>query len=161
MAILNQKECDLIQQVAATLGSHNHSNLSLELLKLLVDNPKPELKPSDPAVPREAQGLVHKYHITRVDQSEQHPDCEYFVMDLTHDPYSVPAMVIYALAAGVEYPQLKDDILARYNAALPPIRPTALEWVIELMEPYRQYKQGLQAGQNFFNNYCLKPKGQA
>lgn len=45
------------------------------------------------------RGLYGKYHVERVDLSPKHPDCSYFVLDLTHDPLARPAVLAYAAAA--------------------------------------------------------------
>ncbi len=34
----------------------------------------------------DAIGLHDKYAVKRKDASPRHPDCRYFVLDLTHDP---------------------------------------------------------------------------
>ena len=47
-------------------------------------------------------GAYEKYKIVRTDgrdaPGEKHHDCQYFVLDLTHDPYAIPALEAYAAA---------------------------------------------------------------
>jgi len=46
------------------------------------------------------RGLYPKFRIERTDgksaEGEKHENCEYFVLDLTHDRYAIPALVEYA-----------------------------------------------------------------
>jgi hypothetical protein len=61
-------------------------------------------------------GLIGKYHVERTDGSsaegQKHHGCQYFVLDLTHDPLAFPALAAYerhARQAG--YVALADDLL--------------------------------------------------
>lgn len=58
-----------------------------------------------------------KYRVERTDGSAapggKHAGCEYFVLDLRHDKFSVPALLAYADACEAEYPQLAAGIRAR------------------------------------------------
>lgn len=60
------------------------------------------------------QGLYHKYHVTRTDGSSavgcKHEHCEYFVLDLTHDPLAYDALTIYAANCRDKYPLLYRDL---------------------------------------------------
>ena len=56
------------------------------------------------------EGLYHKYDVIRLDGSEKHEDCEYFVLDLTHDPFAWSALYSYAKACRHKYPKLADDL---------------------------------------------------
>lgn len=64
----------------------------------------------------EAQrGLYAKYlPITRADgqsaPGEKHDGCEYFVLDITHDPHALPALHAYALSCESDYPALAADL---------------------------------------------------
>ena len=57
-------------------------------------------------------GLYQKYRVERMDKSEKHQGCAYFVLDMTtgHDPYAVPAIRAYADACEKEYPFLAKDL---------------------------------------------------
>ncbi|KKM87223.1 hypothetical protein LCGC14_1271110 [marine sediment metagenome] len=64
------------------------------------------------------RGLYAKYRpVERTDgrsaPGEKHHGCEYFVLDLTHDPHALPAIQAYANSCGADYPQLAVDILDR------------------------------------------------
>ncbi len=83
-------------------------------------------RPATPA-PREEQpmgdprvGLIHKFNITRTDGTsepgQKHDGCDYFVLDLTHDEFALPALLAYAEACRVKYPLLADDLEARVRA---------------------------------------------
>jgi hypothetical protein len=53
-------------------------------------------------------GIYKKFNVSRVDHSsqEKHKDCQYFVLDWNHDPYSIPAARAYAEACQKEYLEL-------------------------------------------------------
>ena len=63
------------------------------------------------------KGLFKKFNLTRVDGSDapgrKHFECDYFVLDLTHDPHALPALRAYADSCRAEYPLLADDLDAR------------------------------------------------
>lgn len=61
------------------------------------------------------RGLYGKYNVTRRDgkgtyPSDKHFNCQYFVLDVTHDPYAIPALAAYAEASQAEYPALAADL---------------------------------------------------
>ena len=60
------------------------------------------------------RGLYEKFIVERTDgQSEpgrKHDECEYFVLDLTHDPFALPALMSYWAACEDEYPLLARDL---------------------------------------------------
>ena len=73
-------------------------------------------------------GWYRKYIVSRTDgrsaEGEKHWGCEYFVIDLNHDPYAQAAMMAYARACAVEYPLLAEDIRRRFeNVAVKPPAP--------------------------------------
>lgn len=59
-------------------------------------------------------GLYHKFKVTRTNGSsapgERHENCEYFVLDCTHDPHAKEALRAYAASCTKDYPQLAIDI---------------------------------------------------
>lgn len=59
-------------------------------------------------------GLFNKFNVTRTDGTDapggKHHGCEYFVLDITHDPFAVAALRAYADACGKEYPVLASDL---------------------------------------------------
>ena len=63
---------------------------------------------------KKKRGLYKKFHITREDGADKpggkHHGCEYFVLDLTHDPHAKAAVLAYAESCKNEYPQLAKDI---------------------------------------------------
>jgi hypothetical protein len=58
--------------------------------------------------------LDDRYRVVRTDgrsaPGEKHADCSYFVLDLTHDRYTVPAVRAYADAVRLEHPGLAADL---------------------------------------------------
>jgi len=58
--------------------------------------------------------LDDRYNVTRADgrsaPGEKHDGCAYFVLDLTHDRYTVPAVRAYADAVRLEHPGLAADL---------------------------------------------------
>ena len=59
-------------------------------------------------------GLYQKYYVERTDGSSgpggKHENCSYYVLDLVHDEFAIPALRAYAAACRGEYPQLAADI---------------------------------------------------
>lgn len=69
-----------------------------------------------PVVDKKKTGLIQKYVVKRTDGQSvplgNHPDCDYFVLDLTHDPLARTAAIAYAEAARKEgYHALAVDLL--------------------------------------------------
>jgi hypothetical protein len=64
------------------------------------------------------RGLYGKFEIRRTDgQSEaggKHEGCDYFVLDLEHDPHAIPALLAYAKSAEKDgYRKLAADIFGK------------------------------------------------
>ena len=57
------------------------------------------------------RGLYNKYEVYRLDG--KHKDADYFVLDLTNDPYSTAAIIAYAKACRHAYPQLAMDLMKK------------------------------------------------
>lgn len=60
------------------------------------------------------RGLYAKYKpIERADApNPKHEGCEYFVLDLTHDPFAKDAALMYAFLCKDKYPKLANDLAA-------------------------------------------------
>lgn len=63
------------------------------------------------------RGIYEKYRVDRTDHQDmfgkKHYGCEYFVLDMTHDPHAVPALLAYAKACRTDgYAKLADDLEA-------------------------------------------------
>lgn len=60
------------------------------------------------------RGLYEKFQVRRTDGASEpgckHEGCEYFVLDLTHDDYALPALMAYRKACRHKFPQLADDL---------------------------------------------------
>jgi hypothetical protein len=60
------------------------------------------------------RGLYQKFHVLRTDGTSatggKHENCEYFVLDLTHDPFAYEAIRAYLLQCKREYPKLAADL---------------------------------------------------
>ncbi len=69
-----------------------------------------EMPPSDDR----QRGVYEKFKVERKNGSSgpggKHQHCFNFVLDLTHDPYAVPAIEAYAEACQMEFPKLARDI---------------------------------------------------
>ncbi len=65
------------------------------------------------------KGLIEKFYITRVDGTsapgEKHHGCDYFVLDLTHDPFAGIALLAYAEACEDDYPSLALDLYEKVD----------------------------------------------
>jgi hypothetical protein len=62
-----------------------------------------------------SDGLINKYHVSRVDgrdvrPGDKHYRCQYFVLDLTHDPIARFAAHTYAGAVASIKPELAEDL---------------------------------------------------
>lgn len=82
-----------------------------------------DLPPRDPSKPDTEQGLFQKFVVTRTDGSSgpggKHEGCEYFVLDIDHDPLHKPALEAYAYACESTHPQLAADLRMRYRLRVP------------------------------------------
>lgn len=62
----------------------------------------------------EERGVYRKYNVTRTDGSSEsggkHEQCSYFVLDLKHDEFALPALRAYAKACKASHPELARDI---------------------------------------------------
>jgi len=60
------------------------------------------------------KGLYRKFEVYRSDGTsapgQKHHGCEYFVLDMDHDPFAIQALYTYADACEIEYPLLAADI---------------------------------------------------
>jgi hypothetical protein len=57
------------------------------------------------------RGLYRKYDVRRLDDlAGKHKDCFFFVLDITHDKFAIPAIRAYAKACKQEYPALAADL---------------------------------------------------
>lgn len=67
----------------------------------------------DPARSDTEQGLFQKFVVTRTDGSSgpggKHEGCEYFVLDIDHDPHAPAALAAYADQVARTHPQLTGD----------------------------------------------------
>ncbi len=54
--------------------------------------------------------IYDKFDVTRTDGNDgpgsKHDGCDYFVLDVTHDPYALPALKAYAAACAGTHPTL-------------------------------------------------------
>jgi hypothetical protein len=83
-----------------------------------------DLPERDRKLTNKAQGVYRKFDVRRTDGSDQpggkHEGCEYFVLDVTHDPYAIPALTAYAKACEDTHPVLAADLRDRYSLYVPP-----------------------------------------
>lgn len=68
------------------------------------------------------RGLYEKFYVERTDgghkPGEKHEGCNYFVLDLTHDPHAIPALRAYAESCAAEYPLLAADLGAMLSGMI-------------------------------------------
>ncbi len=61
-----------------------------------------------------SRGLYEKFRVERNDgrsaPGEKHANCEYFVLDLTHDPHALPALTAYAESCKESHPVLSQEL---------------------------------------------------
>jgi hypothetical protein len=62
------------------------------------------------------RGLPDKFIVTRTDgtsaEGGKHHECQYFVLDVDHDPHAKAALLAYAESCKAEYPLLHHDVRA-------------------------------------------------
>ncbi len=67
-------------------------------------------------------GLFSKFSVIRVDGTSEpgrkHDGCDYFVLDITHDPFALAALLAYAADCEDQYPELAKDLRAKVDAKL-------------------------------------------
>lgn len=79
------------------------------------------------------RGLYRKFSVERADGSSgegrKHEFCEYFVLDWSHDPFTIPAVRAYAVACEASYPELAKSLraLAASYGGPAPVDDTAAE----------------------------------
>lgn len=78
-----------------------------------------QLPERDLTKPTEQQGLFAKFTVLRNDMKDEpgkkHADCDYFVLDVSHDPYAKAALSAYAAACRETHPDLSADMVKRYS----------------------------------------------
>lgn len=83
-----------------------------------------QLPERDHTKPAEHQGLFRKFTVSRTDGSDapdgKHYGCDYFVLDVTHDPHAKAALAAYADAVEATHPQLAADMRQRYGIGAKP-----------------------------------------
>jgi len=66
------------------------------------------------------KGMYHKFVVKRTDGSSEpggkHEGCAYFVLDLDHDKFAIPALRAYADACRDEFPELARHLDEIVNA---------------------------------------------
>lgn len=59
-------------------------------------------------------GLYQKFQVRRLDgrsrKGQKHHGCEYFVLDLQHDPHAIAALTAYSDSCAESYPALSNDL---------------------------------------------------
>lgn len=105
-------------------------------------------------------GLYEKYLVKRTDGSSEaggkHENCGYYVLDLVHDRFAIPALAAYAEACKDEFPALAAD-LRRLIAPTPHVDPrieAAAQRVCEHV--FRTAGQKVDGGRDERTDVCLK-----
>ena len=69
----------------------------------------------------DTKGRYKKFDVRRTDGRDSHSDkhygCDYFVLDLTHDPHALTALMVYAIVCREDRPRLSNDICSKYFVA--------------------------------------------
>ena len=68
----------------------------------------------DTLADKRSRALSDKFEVHRKDGTDapggKHHGCQYFVLDVTHDPHARAALAAYAQSCRAEYPLLAEDI---------------------------------------------------
>jgi hypothetical protein len=88
--------------------------------------------------PKKERGLYPKYAIRRLDGSTnkggKHNQCDYFVLDITHDPHAAPAIFSYARSAEADgYKDLAKDLYGKIQPFLKKLEDSAVSQLAEDM----------------------------
>ncbi len=60
----------------------------------------------------EERGIYNKFHVKRrEDPKNKHGRCFYFVLDLDHDKYAIPALIAYANACKTTHRRLSMELM--------------------------------------------------
>lgn len=77
-----------------------------------MDKPAQEVTPMGD----KTRGLYDKFVVTRTDgtsaEGGKHHECQYFVLDIDHDPHAKAALLAYADSCKADYPLLANDVRA-------------------------------------------------
>ena len=69
---------------------------------------------NEPEKDKRLRGFFEEFNVSRTDGTsapgEKHDGCQYFVLDLTHDPYALVAIAAYSKMCEKEYPKLAQDL---------------------------------------------------
>lgn len=132
-ALIDERIEDAIyRHIPPKIALENAKALYAMAVELLVASPVEQFAPSplterDYDLHEHEQGLYSKFDVRRVDGSSEpggkHHDCEYFVLDMTHNQHARAALRAYADACASTHPELSADLIARY--ALAPIEQPA------------------------------------
>lgn len=83
----------------------------------------PNFPPRDTSKTAEQQGLFDKYRVSRTDgkdyRGSKHHGCDYFVIDMDHDPAAGPALITYAAAVVKTHPVLASELIKRFADVKP------------------------------------------
>ncbi len=61
-------------------------------------------------MPESTRGLYNKFEVKRIDGKPGRENCQYFVLDLCHDPYAPQALRAYINALPPGFALLKADL---------------------------------------------------
>lgn len=68
------------------------------------------------------RGLYGKFKVERMDgrsaPGRKHHNCDYYVLDLTHDKYAPYAIAAYAMACRKEFPLLAGDLFEKIGLSV-------------------------------------------
>lgn len=80
------------------------------------------------------RGVYYKYEVRRLnDPAGKHANCTFFVLDLNHDEFAVPALRAYARACRKKFPALAKDLLVWYRYKNPRTKSGFVpQWVVRL-----------------------------
>lgn len=113
-------EALVLQRVAERIDEHRRllrldgSDCCDLAVETTLDEINAALGGREAAMGDKTRGLYGKFHVERTDgksaPGEKHDGCEYFVLDLTHDPHAIPALAAYCISCDPEYPLLGRDL---------------------------------------------------
>ena len=118
-----QYECDMLADIIRTVREihppqYTHCCHEWDGLEICEYDPEFAacicFKDECPPIDKTAIGLYPKFNVSRTDgqsaPGKKHHKCKYFVLDLTHDKFAIPAIKAYEEACREEYTLLADDL---------------------------------------------------
>ncbi len=110
---------EAVQRHGSPAAALKEADRIRDIIKRATDSVCPRLPLRQANKPVPQQGVFRKFDVRRMDGQHKegckHYECEYFVLDVTHDQHAKAALAAYAQNCSVTHPVLSKDMIARYE----------------------------------------------